>query len=153
MEERLSRRSKLRKEIQGIRLPGIPPREFKTYNRDEIESKAIGLFDYGEWKDTSAQRRLIELIWGIEKEKSIKLRWTREELNNIMQYHPPEVSKLNKAFDIFAHLCVGLPPLPVRHLAFTSANCLGSQMGNTCNLYFEVDCMSRNQHRRMLRSE
>jgi len=47
---------------------------FKTYNREEIESKAKGLFDYGEWKDTSAQERLIEMIWGIEKEKSIKLR-------------------------------------------------------------------------------
>ena len=74
MEGRSLRRSKLRKEIQGIRLPGLPPGVFKTYNREEIESKAKGLFDYGEWKDTSAQERLIEMIWGIEKEKSIKLR-------------------------------------------------------------------------------
>jgi hypothetical protein len=52
----------------------LPPGVFKTYNREEIESKAKGLFDHGEWKDTSAQERLIEMIWGIEKEKSIKLR-------------------------------------------------------------------------------
>jgi hypothetical protein len=47
---------------------------FEAYTREEIESKARGLFDYGGWKDTSAQKRLIDMIWGIEKEKSIKLR-------------------------------------------------------------------------------
>ena len=52
----------------------MPPGLLKTYIRDEIESKAKSLFDYGEWKDTTAQKRLIDMIWGIEKEKSIKLR-------------------------------------------------------------------------------
>jgi len=52
----------------------MPPGLLKTYIRDEIESKAKSLLDYGEWKDTTAHKRLIDMIWGIEKEKSIKLR-------------------------------------------------------------------------------
>jgi hypothetical protein len=46
----------------------------RLIGRDEIEMKARGLFDYGGWKDKSAQNRLIDMIWGIEKEGSVKLR-------------------------------------------------------------------------------
>jgi hypothetical protein len=36
--------------------------------------KARGLFEFGGWKDKSEQDKLIDLIWGIEKESMIKLR-------------------------------------------------------------------------------
>jgi len=36
--------------------------------------KARGLFEYGGWKDKAAQNQLIDLVWGIEKESTIKLR-------------------------------------------------------------------------------
>ena len=42
--------------------------------RDEIESKARGLFEFGGWQDKSAQNRLVDIIWNIEKVASVKLR-------------------------------------------------------------------------------
>jgi hypothetical protein len=43
-------------------------------NRAEIEAKARGLFDYGGWKDNAAQDRLINMIWGVERERTISLK-------------------------------------------------------------------------------
>ena len=42
--------------------------------RDEIESKARGLFEYGGWKDQKRQDRLIKMIWEIEEARVLKLR-------------------------------------------------------------------------------
>lgn len=41
--------------------------------REEIESKARGLFEYGGWKDQKGQDRLIKKIWEIEQERVLKL--------------------------------------------------------------------------------
>ena len=42
--------------------------------REEIESKARGLFEYGGWKDQKGQDRLIKMIWEIEEARVVKLK-------------------------------------------------------------------------------
>ena len=46
--------------------------EFVNF-REEIESKARGLFEYGGWKDQKGQDRLIKMIWEIEQARVLKL--------------------------------------------------------------------------------
>ena len=41
--------------------------------REEIESKARGLFEYGGWKDQEGQDRLIKTIWEMEQARVLKL--------------------------------------------------------------------------------
>jgi len=36
-----------------------------------MEFKAKALFDYGGWKDKSAQERFINRVWGLDNEKRI----------------------------------------------------------------------------------
>lgn len=42
--------------------------------REEIESKARDLFEYGGWKDQKGQDRLIKMIWEIDQARVLKLR-------------------------------------------------------------------------------